>query len=285
MRTKIMFLAALAVGFLLPLTSFAQTPQAETEQPLVNPVMQTIKGVWIPSSVLREGNLETTVPASCRFTLALPPGQKAIEARRISEINIHSDDNTCDALFEVGEPPVESLMSSAESENLANTSSVSSTAVSMRTDELTGDANQDLDQPAPAKIQSAGFLKTWWIDPINITLNSVQNSTTWHWSGTGHCVTGVSGGQHLTWFTLSGWEKLSDHFKNTFTCKQSTSASTVLYDNPIFCAGVDTYAFYNPNMVNGLQNGTLLGTWNDSFYGSLCVYLARFRMHLERTQN
>jgi len=285
MRSKAAFLVWLAVGLFVPLTSSAQTPQAQTEQPLVNPVTRTIQGVVIGSSVL-QGNLQITIPESCRFALALPPGQKAIEARRISTINLNADDNTCDALFEVGEPAAASSASPAELENLANTSSVSSAAASTRTDDLTAaDANEDLGQPASKKIQSAGFLKTWWIDPIHITLNSVRNSTTWHWRGTGYCVTGASGGQHLTWFTLSGWEKLSDSFKNTVDCTQSTSASTVLYDNPVFCAGVDTYAFYNPNMVNGLQDGTLLGTWDDSFYGSLCVYLASFRMRLERTQN
>jgi phage major head subunit gpT-like protein len=137
----------------------------------------------------------------------------------------------------------------------------------------------------PQVVQSAGFLKTWWIDPINITVNSVENSTTWRWSGTGHCVTGILGGQILTWFTGSGWVLVSDSWQNTFNCSETTSASTVLYKNGIFCAFFSTFARYAPNKVNGLQNGTLVGTWNDTVFGSVCVNLLRFRMLLRRTQN
>ena len=287
---RLAFLAALMlITFVaaVPLTSSAQTPQAQTEQPLVNAVTQTLKGVLIASSVLQEGNLQIAVPESCRFTLALQPDQKAIEGRRISEINFNREDNTCDALFEVGEPAAESSPSSAELANQANTSSASSEAEPIRTDDLTGGgaaANDSLDEPLTTT-QSAGYLKTWWIDPVGITVNSVQDSTTWKWRGTGHCVTGISGGYVLTWFRPSGWRLLSNSWNNSYNCTETTSASTVLYDNPVFCAFVTAYASYHPNMVNGRQNGDLVGTWNDRVYGSACVNLRRFRMQLKRTQN
>ena len=96
---------------------------------------------------------------------------------------------------------------------------------------------------------------------------------------------GILGGQTLTWFSPSGWSLVSNSWQNTFNCSATTSASTVLYRNGIFCAFVTTWASYNPNRVQGLQNGTLLGTWNDSVFGSVCVNLLRFRMQLTRTQN
>jgi hypothetical protein len=98
-------------------------------------------------------------------------------------------------------------------------------------------------------------------------------------------VTGLLGGQNLHWFTPSGWLLLSDHWQNTFNCLETTSASTVLYDNPVFCYYLSTFAQYSPNKVNGRQDGFLVGTWNDHAFGSLCVNLLRFRTQLRRTQN
>jgi hypothetical protein len=284
---RTMFLVWLAVGVFVPLTSSAQTPQAQTEQPLVNAVTQTLTGVMSPSSVLQEGNLQIAVPESCRFSFALRADQKAIEGRRISEINFNREDNTCDALFEVGEPAAESSPSSAELANQANTSSAWSEAAPIRTDDLTADdaaANDPLNEPLTTT-QSAGYLKTWWTDPVHITVNSVQDSTTWKWSGTGHCVKGISGGYVLTWFRPSGWRLLSNSWNNSYNCTETTTASRVLYKNSVFCAFDPTYALYNPNMVNGRQNGDLVGTWNDRVYGSVCVHLLRSHWQLKRTQN
>ena len=264
-----------------------QALEAQTEQPLVNPVTQTIKGMLNAPSVLQDGDLQIAVQESCRFSLALPADQKAIEARRISEITFNPQDNTCDALFEVGAPATGPLPSSGESANLANTSSVSSSGVPIRTDDPNaGAAGEDESPGQPlTTTESAGYLKTWWVDPLGLVVNSVKDSTTWKWKSMGHCVTGILGGYNLTWLSGSGWGLLSNSWNNSYNCTQTTSASTVLFDNPVFCFGITTYAYYNPNKVNGRQNGDLVGTWNDSVYGSACVYLLSFRMQLQRTMN
>ncbi|HXO38090.1 MAG TPA: hypothetical protein VN872_05610 [Candidatus Acidoferrum sp.] len=277
-------LPALLATFLFPLICMAQTQsgQPQVETPLLNSVTTTITGTLVPATTVQTGaTTKAVVPASCQFSLALAPGQKSVEARRVSDIAMDAANNTCNAQFEVGEPQTVASLSDAERANLANTTVNSSSGVPAQTGS-TLTAQPDL---ALATIQSAGFLKTWWIDPISITVNSVQNSTTWRWSGAGHCVTGILGGQTLTWFSPSGWSLVSDSWQNTFNCSATTSASTVLYRNGIFCAFFTTWASYNPNKVQGLQNGTLFGTWNDSVFGTVCVNLLRFRMQLTRTQN
>jgi hypothetical protein len=277
-------LPALLVTFLLPLLCMAQaqTGQPQVEPPLMNSTTTTITGTLVPSTTVQTGaTTQEVVPPSCRFSLALAPGQQSVEARRVSDIAVDTANNTCNAQFEVGQPQTASSQSDAEKANLANTTVNASSGAPAQTGSIVA---PQTDQ-ALATIQSAGFLKTWWIDPINITVNSVQNSTTWRWSGAGHCVTGILGGQTLTWFSPSGWSLVSDSWQNTFNCSATTSASTVLYRNGIFCAFFTTWASYNPNKVQGLQNGTLLGTWNDSVFGTVCVNLLRFRIQLTRTQN
>jgi hypothetical protein len=280
-------LPALAAVFLLPLMCMAQTTQSgqpQVERPLLNSFTTTINGTLVPSTTVQtDAATPAVVPASCSFSLSLPPGQAAIEARRVSDITVDTAHNACNAQFEVGQPDDSGTLTSAELANQANTTINSLSGVPALTSDAASQSN--LASPLAPVVQSAGYLKTWWIDPINITVNSVQNSTTWHWSGAGHCVTGIVGGQFLTWFSPSGWVLLSDSWQNTYNCSATTSASTVLYKNGIFCAFFSTYASYAPNKVNGLQNGTLLGTWNDSVFGSVCVNLLRFRIQLRRTQN
>ena len=291
MTTRATILSLLATVFLLPLTCLAQASQNQTGQPqidrpLVNPITTTLSGIFVPSNMVQiDPTTQTVVPDTCRFSLSLAPGQKAIEAHRVSEISVDAANNTCAAQFEVGQPAEIAELTPAESANLANTSENSLSAVPVRTGAGKPLAHQPGGALALATVQSAGFLKTWWVDPINITVNSDQNSTTWRWSGAGNCVTGILGGENLTWFTGSGWFLASDSWQNTFNCSATTSASTTHYQNNIFCAFFTTFATYNPNKVNGLQNGTLQGTWNDTVSGNVCVNLLSFRMQLTRTQN
>lgn len=288
MKARTSLFSWLAIAVFIPLTlssqttQTAQTGQPQVEQPLINPVSSTLTGTFIPATTVQtdpnDPSTVTAVPAACQFSMSLAAKEQAVEARRTSDISVDAANHTCSAQFDIGEPPVETTPTSAEAANLANTSTASSSDLPV--DTTTG-ATPDA---TLASITSAGFLKTWWIDPINITVNSVQDSTKWRWSGTGHCVTGLLGGQALTWFTPSGWLKLSNTFQNTFNCTQTTVASTALFDNPVFCALNSTFAAYN-NRVNGKQNGALVGTWNDSVFGSVCVNLLRFRVQLKRTLN
>jgi hypothetical protein len=280
MKTSVTILSLSVAAFLMPLACMAQAlppAQPQAERPLINPVTKNISGNLLSPA------LPHAVREACQFSVSLAPGEKSIEARRVSEINVDRAHGTCNALFEVGQPAEAAALTPAEAANLKQTSENASSAVPVRI----GAAAPLSQQPgvAQATVQSAGFLKTWWTDPINITINSVQDSTTWTWSGTGNCVNGILGGNSLTWFTPSGWFVASNSWQNTFNCTQTTSASTVKFQNNIFCVGISTFANYLPNQVNGQQNGTLVGTWNDTISGNICVNLVTFHHQLTRTQN
>lgn len=287
-KVRITLLSWLAVMLFVPLALSSQTTQSEqagqpqTELPLVNPVSSTLTGTFIAATTVpdpNDPNAVISVPAACQFSLSLPPNLQVVEARRTSDITVDDASNTCSAAFDVGQPQVEASPSPAESTNIANTSNASSSDITTQT----GSFSPDLGV-ATRTVTSAGLLKTWYIDPLSITVNSVQDSTKWNWSGTGHCVKGLIGGFNLTWFGPSGWFKISSTFQNTYNCTETTVGSTALFDNPVFCALNSTFATYN-NKVHGMQNGVLVGTWNDSIFGSACTALLRFRVHLQRTQN
>ena len=128
---------------------------------------------------------------------------------------------------------------------------------------------------------SAGYMKSWFQDPVHITVNSVQNGTDWHWNGS--CtVPPVSGSYHYTWF--AGWVKKDNNWQNTYSCTQSTSSSYVHFHDGAFCAFTDTEVYYNRNTVHGKYNGYLTGTVHWSKTGH-CAGLLSFHYSLKRTLN
>lgn len=136
--------------------------------------------------------------------------------------------------------------------------------------------------PSPAR-HSAGYMKSWYQDPIALVVNSVQNSTDWNWDGT--CVVApVSGGYRYTWFSTSGWVLQQNNWQNTYNCTQSTSSSYVHFHNGIFCVGIATDIYYNRNTVHGMFNGTLTGNVSATKSGG-CIGLLSFHYSLVRTLN
>ena len=128
---------------------------------------------------------------------------------------------------------------------------------------------------------SAGYMKSWFQDPVHITVNSVQNSTDWRWNGS--CVVApVYGSYHYTWF--AGWVKKDNNWQNYYTCTQSTSSSYVHFHDGAFCAFTDTEVYYNRNTVHGKYNGYLTGNVHWSKTGH-CSGLLSFHYSLKRTLN
>jgi hypothetical protein len=136
---------------------------------------------------------------------------------------------------------------------------------------------------AAATTHSAGYAKSWYQDPPGIVVNSVQNSTDWHWNR--RCVVApVSAGFQYHWFTPSGWFLLQNNWQNSYTCAQSTSSSYAHFINDIFCMLHPTDVTYNRNTVHGQANGTLAGNVHASKLG-ICSPLLSFHWVLKRTLN
>jgi hypothetical protein len=134
-----------------------------------------------------------------------------------------------------------------------------------------------------AATHSAGYVKSWYQDPPGIVVNSVQNSTDWHWNR--RCVVApVSAGFQYHWYTPSGWFLLQNNWQNNYTCAQSTSSSYAHFINDIFCMLHPTDVTYDRNNVHGQANGTLSGSVHASKIG-ICSPLLSFHWVLRRTLN
>ena len=132
-------------------------------------------------------------------------------------------------------------------------------------------------------VHSAGYMKSWYQDPVGLVVNSVQNGTDWHWTG-GCVIAPVYGSYRYTWFSPSGWSLQGNNWTNVYSCAMSTSSSYVHFHNGIFCLFQSTDTYYNRNTVNGLANGTLAGSIHAVKSGG-CIGLLSFHYTLRRTLN
>lgn len=124
---------------------------------------------------LKQGKV---VRGRCQFSgVERPPADgDSIEERALAINNL-----TCQAFVERGIPPADAyateLLQEGE-EELSNTQ-----------DSVTNDDEASAEggfTTAATKRHARGFLKTWWEDPARIRVNSVRNSTNWHYNG--NCV-------------------------------------------------------------------------------------------------
>jgi hypothetical protein len=287
-EVKVRLFSCFAVAFLIPLTLSSQTQPQTTqvaEQPqvelsLLNSVTSTLTGTFVPATTLPDPanpGTNIAVPAACEFSITLPVGQQAIEARFTSDVSLDSTNQTCNAQFEIGEPQLGVAPSSAELANDANLTSASSTLTAPQTSTTTTAADIAL-----VTTESAGFLKTWFIDSHNVVQNSDQNGTEWKWSGSGHCVTPVEN----TWAAkfARGWRLGFHEFDASFSCTETTSSSKVQFISTTFCSSGRTITSYNPNVVHGRENGDLTGEFAETASGP-CASSLRRRVRIQRTKN
>lgn len=130
---------------------------------------------------------------------------------------------------------------------------------------------------------SAGYMKSYYEDPAQIDVNSVNNATDWYW--TGSCINTVYGSYHYGWYSRSGWELKESNWHNYYYgCTNSESSSYVHYRNGKFCASVDTHTYYNRNVVRGYYNGYLRGAVSAAKKGG-CTGFLSFHYKLKRTLN
>lgn len=220
---------------------------------------------------------------NCKFSgeLVLRPGQQAIEERQVA-----LNPSNCQARMERGTPPNNTGITTTRSVSDYVTDGV------VQESDFRGSqdaSNADTSRTLASTTRSRGFYKTWWEDPVNLDVNSVQNSTDWRWNGTR--VSGpVYGGYDQYWLGASGWRRLSNDWNNYYTSYQTTSSSKVHFRNGIFCEvitgtfGSPTHAYYDRNKVRGRYNGDLVGDPGTWVTGG-CTGLLSFNQQLRRTLN
>lgn len=212
-----------------------------------------------------------TDKAGCAFggELTLRPGQPVVMERQVA-----LQPDTCEARVERGVPPQTLL------DRLAKTSD-KETKTDRQEATRSGEVGPNGD--VGNAVHSAGYLKSYWEDPVKRDVNSVEDSTDWYWTGSA-VVSPVYGGYQYGWFALSGWSLQEANWRNVYNNYESTSSSYAHFFNSVFCAFVDTHAYYNRNTVNGRSNGDLVGTWHSEVQGG-CTSLLSFGRVLQRTLN
>ena len=207
------------------------------------------------------------------FSASLAPGQSAARADEVA-----FNESTCQSQFaftyDDNAAPEAPLRSDGDSTSSGPVPSPAETATTL---------GSRASAAAAAATHSAGYMKSWYQDPVTLVVNSVQNATDWNWDGT--CVVApVSGSYSYYWFGPSGWVLQANNWQNVYNCTQSTSSSYVHYHNGVFCALIATDTYYNRNTVNGKFNGTLAGSVSALKAGG-CIRLLSFHWSLRRTLN
>ncbi|MEU5863662.1 hypothetical protein ABZ815_20995 [Nonomuraea sp. NPDC047529] len=133
--------------------------------------------------------------------------------------------------------------------------------------------------------RSEGYFETWWVDPINLTVNDVTNFVGWDWNGV-NCIQPGWGNANYSWLTTTGWFKVADNFQNLYGCTDHRSESYAHYANGSFCgvAVPAAHAYYPRNVVQGWWDGNLTGL-TDSYADSGCSFLLSHHYRVIRTYN
>lgn len=197
--------------------------------------------------------------ARCEFTLVLAPGQTAIQANAKSGVTVNAD-GTCQAYFEVGEP--------------------------LLMDSVHDPTPSPEDGPVGSTL-SAGYLRSWFVDPVGIVVNEVVTATRWWWLAPGTCVDQQSSSYHRDWFEHSGWSLVSESWMAEASCVAASSQAVVTFFNAEFplCPREPVYAFYAPTAVWGTWDGQLLGQFAWDLTGPTCIRLLTPQFRLVRTLN
>lgn len=259
---------------------FAQQVQAQNKTPyaLINGRITTVQGARrasdsvplpISTTVSEDGTLvdqpaqALDVPESCEIELSLDPGERAIEARQMSDVRI--TDTGCEVEMEIGTPP------------------------------------EDQIEPVLAAHPgtSSGYAQGYFTDPPGIWVNSEQVNLSWNWYGINNCAFLYSLYETVPARFL-GWGKDYGFLFPQWSCAPfipgyplySSRVGGVEYagwSNGIFpgCWGGVARTFYSPLSASGDNLGRLYGnfSWTITGPGTLCINLLRANFQLVRTFN
>ena len=212
-------------------------------------------------------NGSRTADGGCEFSgeIKLRPGETTIHQRERAY-----DPAKCRLLVEEGLPTEPEGTDAAGMQGISDLQAVN----------VKADASE---AAAATGTHSAGYLKSYYHDPLHLTVNEVKNTVDWWWNGT--CVYGtVYLGGYYNWLGLTGWSLESQNWQYDAECLQAYSSSYAHYENPIFCAGQTTHTYYDRNTVWGLFDRWLYGQWN-AYKSGGCNWLLHFHHSLTRTLN
>lgn len=230
------------------------------ETPLQNPHIVTVTG-------RRDKNGNCGVEQR----VTLQPGQRAVEAREVA-VNT----GLCEMRFEVGTPSLNEI---------SHPSLISESREAQYSTRSAPNGIVPFAQPGrPAFTEeSAGYMMSWYHDPINYQVNYVKDNTVWHWNGSS-VLPPVYNSENLWWLTLTGWYLASHNWFGTYNSSYSESYTYADFQNGSFCSPYYTDTNYEPNLVAGYANGTLYG-YVFSVLSGYCTELLSFQYQLVRTFN
>lgn len=224
---------------------------------------------------------ERTSVGGC--TNSLPVTAPPLDGSTVVQIEREYDPDTCRSLFERG---------TLQEEDFASTESAVSDYASDAGGSRTFSTQSGTSSPTPRH----AFHKTIFNEPARRLfggfdpVNSVHNYI--DWSPDGQCAipagTSAFHGWKTEWLTLTGWSVISNQFAREGNCTRVNSASTVHFQNFVFCntylALIDesivsrsrryTNVYYEPNIVEGylLESGNFIAR-ADTRKDGFCSFL------------
>jgi len=253
--------------------------QTRTTYPLIDSHVETVQGTLQPAdtvsapassmvspdgTIVEQPGRILDIPDACAFELVLEPGDRAIEARQLSEVR--ATDTGCEVDMEIGTPP-----------------------------------EDQLDSPSLAAHPgtSSGYAQGYFTDPPGFWVNSEQVNLSWNWFGMQSCAFIYSLYETVP-SHFPGWGKDYGYLFPQWSClpffpgfpfysSRVGGLEFAEWSNAIFpgCLGGVARTYYSPLSVSGDNNGRLYGNfaWTITGPGFLCINLLRANFQLVRTYN
>jgi hypothetical protein len=229
----------------------------------------------------------------CRFpTAPLSIAGTSSPGTAIQQDEVSIDASTCTDIVASGSPPPSDVSPSPVTSSPSSSgASATPTTAPASPPGLPPLAKQKVGKGGPlahtaAVWESAGYMHSWYQDPVGIVVNDVFDYVQWRWNG--GCVTeAVPGGNSATWSWLSGDGWYVEDNGGTYSYQDCTAAETTSYlefENGIFCAGQAVNDWFWPNYSVGLYNGGLQGYASYGDSGAACVDLLSYHDQLVLTE-
>jgi hypothetical protein len=204
---------------------------------------------YTPPSGLENATLHTVqgtpVSTGCNFAPVTGTGAPGSE---IQSAEVSLDVQTCTQTYESGQPAATRTPATAGG---GESASDGASAVSSTPEPAVASAATTYD--------AAAHTDTWYTDPVNADLAQVRVYTEWNSSSS--CVTGAYNGLYEHWFSDDGWYVESKNWEEGLYCGYSYSTDYETYENDIFCAATDSFAYFQPNRIRGESNPNGGGYW------------------------
>jgi hypothetical protein len=206
-------------------------------------------------------------------SMSLAPDQRAVEVREVE-----FDTDTCVATMEEGVPPASTL----DETGTSGSDSASGSAPDRRGPTATAARRRRrLRAVAAATYRSAGYVSTWYEDPVNINVNLVRAKIDYYYNFS--CTWGNLATWQEEWYTTSGWSRIGHDFQYADRCDLAASSVYAQFLNGVFCAGGNVWTTYDRTSIHGHKDGSLWAYWASSTSGAICRNLLSLNRKLVRT--